>query len=190
MGVERLTADHDAQRSEPGDALIACGAPSPEVRVPNAPQPPSAVTRMSSHAWSWHRSLVRPVSTILDRFRRAAAVPAGVGDDLARELAPVFAALDEIESECDRVRADAVATAERRVAETHAVAAADSAWSRQAAETARAEAEAERRRALEEEAPRLRREAEAEARRVRAQGETRLAELVDAVVACVRAEGR
>ena len=138
---------------------------------------------MSSHAWSWHRSLVRPVSTILDRFRRAAAVPAGVGDDLARELAPVFAALDEIESECDRVRADAVATAERRVA-------ADSAWSRQAAETARVEAEAERRRALEEEAPRLRREAEAEARRVRAQGETRLAELVDAVVACVRAEGR
>ena len=107
---------------------------------------------MTARAPNWHRCPVRPVSTILDRFRRAAAVPAGVGDDLARELAPVFAALDEIESECDRVRADAAATAERRVADARVAAAAGSARGREAAEAARAEAEAERRRVLEREA--------------------------------------
>lgn len=145
---------------------------------------------MTARAPNWHRCPVRPVSTILDRFRRAAAVPAGVGDDLARELAPVFAALDEIESECDRVRADAAAVAERRVADARAAAAAGSARGREAAEAARAEAEAERRRVLEREALELRREAEAEAERIRARGELRLAELVDAVVACVRAAAR
>jgi hypothetical protein len=130
------------------------------------------------------------VSTILDRFRRAAAVPAGVGDDLARELAPVFAALDEIEEACDRVRASAAASAERRVAKARAEVAAGSARCREAAEAARAEAEAERRRTLEREALELRREAEVEARRIRAQGAARLGELVDSVVACVRAEAR
>jgi hypothetical protein len=141
---------------------------------------------MSSYTWSWHRFLVRPVSTILDRFRRAAAVPAAVGDDLARELAPVFAALDEIEAECQSIRADAAAAAERRVAAARAEAAVGSARGREETEAVRAEAEGERRRAREDEARRLRDEAEAEAGRVRERSEALLPELVAAVVRCVR----
>lgn len=133
---------------------------------------------------------VRPVSTILDRFRRAAAVPAGVGDDLARELAPVFAALDAIEAECERVRADAAEAAERRVAAARAESAVVSARSREHAEQVRTETEAERRRAREREAHALRAEAEAEAGRIRERGAAAMPELVAAVVACVRAEAR
>jgi hypothetical protein len=128
------------------------------------------------------------VSTILDRFRRAAAVPAGVGDDLARELSPVFAALDAIEAECQRVRADAAEAAERRVAAARSEAAVGSARSREHAELVRTETEADRRRAREQEARLLRAEAEAEAERVRERGAAAMPELVAAVVACVRAE--
>ena len=128
------------------------------------------------------------MSTILDRFRRAAAVPAGVGDDLARELAPVFASLDAIEAECERVRADAAEAAERRVAALRAESAVVSSRSRGHAEQVRTETEAERRRAREEEARALRAEAEAEAERIRERGAAAVPELVAAVVACVRAE--
>lgn len=133
---------------------------------------------------------VRPVSTILDRFRRAAAVPAGVGDDLARELAAVFAALDAVEAECEQVRADAAAAAERRIAAARAEAAVVSARSREDAEAVRTETEAGRRLAREDEARALRAEAEAEAERIREGGAARMPELIDAVVACVRAEAR
>jgi vacuolar-type H+-ATPase subunit H len=131
---------------------------------------------------------VRPVSTILDRFRRAAAVPAGVADDLTRELAPVFAALDSIESECERVLAEATEAAERRLAAVRAENAVVSARSREHAEAVRTETEAERRRVREQEAHALRAEAEAEAEAIRERGEGAIPELVAAVVACVRAE--
>ncbi len=131
---------------------------------------------------------VRPVSTILDRFRRAAAVPAGVGDDLARELAPVFAALDTIEAECERVRTDAAEAAERRLVAARAKSAVVSARSREHAEAVRTETEAGRRRAREQEARSLRAEAEAEAARIKERGAAAMPELVVAVVACVRAE--
>jgi hypothetical protein len=131
---------------------------------------------------------VRPVSTILDRFRRAAAVPADVGDDLSRELAPVFASLDSIEAECEQVRGDAAEAAERRIAAARGDSAVVSARTREQAEAVRAEAEAERRRAREAEASALRIDAEAEAEVVRERGEERIPELVAAVVACVRSE--
>ena len=131
---------------------------------------------------------VRPVSTILDRFRRAAAVPAGVADDLARELAPVFAALDAIEEDCRRAHAEAVAAAERRVAAARADAAVVSARGRERAEAVRAAAEAERRRAREAEAQALRADSEAEAARIREEGADRIPALVAAVVDCIRAE--
>ena len=130
------------------------------------------------------------MSTILDRFRRAAAVPAPVGDDLARELVPVFAALDEIEGDCERVRRDAALAADQLIAAARGEAAVGSTRGREEAEAARAEAEDERRRAREEEAGRLTEEAAAETARIREQGKARLPKLVDAVVACVRAEAR
>ncbi|HXV33926.1 MAG TPA: hypothetical protein VD769_07945 [Gaiellaceae bacterium] len=128
------------------------------------------------------------MSTILDRFRRAAAVPAGVGDDLVRELAPVFAALDSIEADCERVRAEAAEAAERRVAAARAESAVVSARTREHAEAVRAEAEAERRRARELQASALHAEAEAEAEAIRERGAERIPKLVAAVVACVRSE--
>ena len=59
---------------------------------------------------------MRPVGSVLERFRRAAAVPAAAGDTVEAELMPVFAALDEIEAEAAQIRADARAEAERRLA--------------------------------------------------------------------------
>jgi len=127
------------------------------------------------------------VSTILDRFRRAAAVPAGVADDLARELAPVFAALDAIEEDCRRARAEGAAAGQRRVAAARADAAVVSARGRERAEAVRTAAEAELRGAREAEAHVLRAEAEAEAARIREQGADRIPALVAAVVDCIRA---
>ncbi len=132
---------------------------------------------------------MRPVSLILDRFRRAAAVPAAVGDDLAHELAPLLAALDTIEAESELVRARAADTAERRLAAARAEAAGVSARARQRAEAERRRAEAAHRRAREAEAHALLTAAEGEAERIRERGSARAPELVDAVVACVQGGG-
>jgi hypothetical protein len=131
---------------------------------------------------------VRPVSIILDRFRRAAAVPAVVGDDLARELAPVFAALDAIEAESEQVRTRAVEAAERRITAGRAETALVSARARERAEGERALAEQARHDSRDAEAAALLTAAEAEAERIRGQGSARAAELVPAVLACVRGD--
>lgn len=58
-----------------------------------------------------------PLRSLLERFRRSAGVPASVGVDLSAELAPVFAALDEIERELERVREKSRAETVRRLQE-------------------------------------------------------------------------
>ena len=126
------------------------------------------------------------MSMILDRFRRAAAVPAAVGDDLARELAPLFAALDAIEEESEQVRRRAAETAERRIEAAHAERVEVSARARRRAEAARAQAEDARYRSRDAEARTLEAEAEAEADRIRGEGSARAPELVAAVLACVQ----
>lgn len=131
---------------------------------------------------------MRPVSIILDRFRRAAAVPASVGDDLARELAPVFAALDAIEAESEQVRTRAAETAERRITAARAETAGASARARERAEAMRAQAEEERHRSRDAEARALLTGAEAEAERIREQGSARARDLVPTVLACVRGD--
>jgi vacuolar-type H+-ATPase subunit H len=132
---------------------------------------------------------VRPVSTILDRFRRAAAVPAAVGDELVNELAPLFLALDSIEEESARVPEAAAEAAERRLASARAEAVELTTQARAQAESARAETEAMRRAKREAEARQLLAVAEAEAREVREQGAARVPELVAEVLACVRGAG-
>jgi vacuolar-type H+-ATPase subunit H len=129
---------------------------------------------------------VRPVSTILDRFRRAAAVPAAVGDDLASELAPLVLVLDSIEEDVERLRAAAEEAAERRLAVARAEAARLRARARERAEAARAEAEAGRLEASEGDARALLEAAEKEARETRERGAARAPALVEAVLACVR----
>lgn len=128
---------------------------------------------------------MRPVSAILDRFRRGAGVPAAVGDELVSELATVFATLDEAEEEADRIRAEARRRGEKRLARARADAERIEAGGRRRADAERNRAQVERRRAVEDELRSLVQAAEQEARRVEALAETRIPELVDAVVACV-----
>jgi hypothetical protein len=60
---------------------------------------------------------IGPLRSLLERFRRSAGMPAAVGADLGSELAPVFAALDDIEREVARLRARSEAAAAARLQE-------------------------------------------------------------------------
>jgi hypothetical protein len=129
---------------------------------------------------------VRPVNTILDRFRRAAAVPAAAGDELARELAPLFAALDAIEEEGDALRAQAARAAEQRLAAARAEAAEIATAARKKAEEVRRRAEIDVRQASTAQSEALLAAADTEARRIRKAGAQRIPALVREVVACVK----
>ena len=105
-----------------------------------------------------------PVLTdLLDRFRpagapgpaAAAAVPAEPGAEAQRELAPIFAALSDVERECGRIRDAAAGRAAQRVRRAERAAA-------ELIRAARQEAPAERARVAAE---------------VRAQGAAELAEI-------------
>ena len=133
---------------------------------------------------------MRPVSAILDRFRRGAGVPAAVGDELVSELATVFAALDEAEEDADRIRAEARRRGEGSLARARAEAARIEADGRRRADAERERAQADRRRAVEEELRSLVQAADEEARRIEALAEERMPGLVDAVVACVEGAPR
>jgi hypothetical protein len=130
---------------------------------------------------------VRPVSTILDRFRRAAAVPAAVGDELAGELAPLFLVLDSIAEESERIRRAADEDVERGLAAVREEAAGETTEAHRRADAGRARALAERRESREAEARSLFAAAEAEAREIRERGAARVPDLVADVVACVKA---
>ena len=129
---------------------------------------------------------MRPVSTILDRFRRGAGVPAAAGDDLAAELAPVFAALDDIEAEGERLREVAREDAEKRLAAAGEETARVLAVHRERAEIERARAAAERRQVTTDEVRSLLQAAETEAREIRQAGAERIPELVTVVLACLK----
>jgi len=128
---------------------------------------------------------IRPLSALLDRFRRGVAVPAAVGDDLAVELAPVFASLERFEMQAQEVRRASAERAEERLAEGRERAALISAGWRETAEAARAQAAQERRRRSREEVLAIDAEGRAEADRVREEASTRIPELVAEIVACV-----
>ncbi|HLG07877.1 MAG TPA: hypothetical protein VI409_04305 [Gaiellaceae bacterium] len=128
---------------------------------------------------------IRPLSALLDRFRRGVAVPAAVGDDLAAELAPVFASLERFEMQAQEVRRASAERAEERLAEGRERAALISAGWRETAEAARAQAAQERRRRSREEVLAIDAEGRAEADRVREEASTRIPELVAEIVACV-----
>jgi hypothetical protein len=128
---------------------------------------------------------MRPVSSLLDRFRRGVAVPAAAGDDLAAELAPVFASLEAFEAEADAVRRASAQQAEEQLrAGLENVARVSEDW--------RARAEAERAQAAEgwrlrahEEISALEERGRVEADRIRQRAARRTPELVAEIVACV-----
>jgi hypothetical protein len=128
---------------------------------------------------------VRPLSSVLDRFRRGVAVPAAAGDDLAAELAPVFASLEAFEAEAEAVRRASTRQAEDRVATgLEQVARISEGW-RARAEAERTRAAEERRRRAREDASALEERGRVEADRVRERASRRTPELVAEIVACV-----
>lgn len=129
---------------------------------------------------------MRPVRTILDRFRRGAAVPADLGVELAAELVPLFAALDSLEVEGERVREDARVRAARRLAAARDEAEGRAAGFRERAEAEREEVANERRHAGATEAHELRAAADEEARRIAGVARARMPGLVAEVVDCVK----
>lgn len=128
---------------------------------------------------------VRPLSALLDRFRRGVAVPAAVGDDLVAELAPVFASLERFEMEAQEMRQASAERAEEQLAEGRERAALISADWREAAEAERSQAAQERLRRSREEALEIEAEGRAEADRVRIEASMRIPELVAEIVRCV-----
>jgi hypothetical protein len=131
---------------------------------------------------------MRLSGTWLERFRRPAGVPAAATDELETELIPVFAALEDVEAEAARLRADAEQEADRRVTAASAEAARRLADWRRRAEAERVRARDERRRALEAEAEAVETESQAEADRILREGRERIRELVAAVVAAITEE--
>jgi flagellar biosynthesis/type III secretory pathway protein FliH len=128
---------------------------------------------------------IRPLSTLLDRFRRGVAVPAAVGDELAAELAPVFASLELFEAEAEEVRRAYARQAEARLAAGRERAARISAGRREAAEAERARAAEECWTRAREEASAVEAAGRAEADRIRERASERIPNLVAEVVACV-----
>ena len=127
----------------------------------------------------------RPLSALLDRFRRGVAVPAAAGDDLVAELAPVFASLEHFEREAEAVRQVSTERAEQRLEEAREQAAEIAARWRPEAEAARARAAQERRRSSRDEALAIEEEGRAEATRIREVAARRMPELVAEIVRCV-----
>ena len=132
----------------------------------------------------------RFLRSVLDRFRRVAGVPAAARDDVAAELAPLFLALDGLETEAAGIERSAT---EAGAGRAHAVGEEVQQILRDAAgqaEAERADAIKAGRRVAEAEAAATVRAAEAEAERVRAEGRRRLPALVAEVLDCVTAGPR
>ncbi len=128
---------------------------------------------------------MRPLSSLLDRFRRGVAVPAAAGDDLAAELAPIFASLEAFEVEADAVKRASAQQAEERLAAGLEQAARTSEGWRARAEAERERASSEKRGRAREEAAALEERGRVEADRIRQRAARRMPELVVEIVACV-----
>jgi len=132
---------------------------------------------------------VSRLSALLERFRRTAGVPAVPAEDFELELAPVFAALEELEADARRLRDHGTAEAAERLAagrvERERI---TSGW-RPLVEAERAGVAAARRAAAEDEAHSIVARAHVEADGLRERGRQRIPPLVDSVLACVRGTG-
>jgi len=135
------------------------------------------------------------VERILERLRPAGApgtaAPAGVPADrvaeAAAELEPVLARLDDVQAECDRIRAEAAGEADRRRRVAVEQARQLVAEGRRAAEAERSAAAAAVERKVTSDAAAARANAERSAGDVRELADTRTAALVDRVATMVLA---
>jgi len=132
---------------------------------------------------------VSRLSILLERFRRTAGVPAVPAEDFEAELAPVFAALEELEADAARVRDRGRAEAAERLAAARVESERIASTRRPLVEAERARVAAARQTAAEDEARDIVARAEVEANRIRAHGRERIPSLVDTVLASVRWTG-
>ena len=128
------------------------------------------------------RGPIGPIGGFLERFRRTGGVPASVGDEARTELAPVFAALDEIEREVARLRTRSRDAAARHAREADEEAEMLMAEARNRAEAEREDAYVAGLRAADAEAARIVRAASRTAQEIERKGRERLPPLVAAVV--------
>lgn len=128
---------------------------------------------------------MKGVSSLLERFRRPAGVPAAASDEPASELVPVFAVLDEIEAELDVLRAAAREHAERLLASADAEAEQIRERARRQADTERERTERELRLAAAADTRAAVAAAEAEAQGLRERGLARVPAAVDRILADV-----
>ncbi len=112
-------------------------------------------------------------------------MPAAAGDDLAAELAPIFASLEAFEVEADAVKRASAQQAEERLAAGLEQAARTSEGWRARAEAERERASSEKRGRAREEAAALEERGRVEADRIRQRAARRMPELVVEIVACV-----
>jgi vacuolar-type H+-ATPase subunit H len=127
----------------------------------------------------------RPLSALLDRFRRGVAVPAAVADDLSAELAPVFASLEQLELEAQEIRRLSIERAEDRVEEARERAGEIYASWREEAKAASDRAAEKMRRRTREEVLAIEAEARLEADRIRTVAAARIPGVVAEIVDCV-----
>jgi cell division septum initiation protein DivIVA len=138
---------------------------------------------------------VPKVRDFLDRFRPAGTpgaassvgVPADRRADAEQELAPVFAALEDVERECAELRVRAERDAQRQIAQAQRMAGALVARARAGSAAERAAAAADARGRAAAETDRILAQARQTAGDARAQAQRRLPELVDRAVELARA---
>jgi len=126
---------------------------------------------------------------MLERFRRTAGVPAVPAEDFEAELAPVFAALEELEADAARLRDHAAAEAAARLTAARAECERITFAGRPLVEAERVRVASARRAAAEAEARNIVARAEVEADRLRKRGYERIPSLVDTVLAGVKGTG-
>lgn len=124
-----------------------------------------------------------PLGGFLERFRGTGGVPAGVGGEVASELAALFGALDEIEREAQALRLHAAAEGQARAARLEREVAEVNAEGHRRADAARDEAFETARRAAEADAAAIVAAGEKAAAAILDTGTARLPALVEAVVA-------
>jgi vacuolar-type H+-ATPase subunit H len=132
---------------------------------------------------------VSRLSAMLERFRRTAGVPTVPAEDFESELAPVFAALEELEADAARVRDRAAAEAAARLTAARVECERIAAAGGPLVEAERVKVASARRAAAEAEARDIVAQAEAEADRIRKRGHERIPSLVDAVLVGVKGTG-
>ena len=135
--------------------------------------------------------MVADLSRYLRRFRRLVsppgraapgAVPSDRRAELADELAELFAAIDEVQQEAERIRGEGEEEAERRREEADEQVERILSSAREETEELRADEAARRRQEIEDTIEEIRGDAEREAEAARARSQDRIGALADRVV--------